>query len=257
MSLINRLFTFNPGDVIVSSQFNAEFNQIVGLLNGSSTDKQVVLVRNSNSDVLLTLNQQGTAPAFQILKTGDPDYKFRINENGKVLLRAGFGTTQPIAYVKPGGLFDIVTPGGSSVGSSETNLYTNTLVANFFSSDLDFIEIEAEGNISVTASTQRIKVYIQGGIAAFDSGATTMSNCCWQLRVKLSRLTSTSVQVRGEFRAHDISSNASTTSFTKLISQALGSKDWTTTALLQITGQDSTGAGTITCREIRVKKYSV
>lgn len=57
MATLARLFDFLPGDTIRSADVDGEFNQLVGLLNGTSTSIQAYLQLQDNALAVVKLNQ--------------------------------------------------------------------------------------------------------------------------------------------------------------------------------------------------------
>lgn len=62
MSVIGRLTNFSPGDLIQSSDFNDEFNQLVNLLSGNGSPHEVYIVSNDLNQPTMVLQQQTTGP---------------------------------------------------------------------------------------------------------------------------------------------------------------------------------------------------
>jgi hypothetical protein len=62
MSVLSRLFDFTPSTLIQSGQIDSEFNQLVDILSGVSTDKNVVISLDDGTLAPLRLNQTGLGP---------------------------------------------------------------------------------------------------------------------------------------------------------------------------------------------------
>lgn len=81
MALLARLTTFVPATTILSSEVNGEFNQLVNLLNGTSTSVHGLLKMNDASTPPLILDQLGSGPIQRWRLTGAE--KALINSTGQ------------------------------------------------------------------------------------------------------------------------------------------------------------------------------
>ncbi len=93
-----------------------------------------------------------------------------------------------------GSLFDHYATVGNS-GTSETDLYSDTIVANTLNVNGDKLEIEYAGSfVSSGTATRQIKIYF-GGVNIFDTGALTLSlSSAWTAYVTLIRASSSAVR---------------------------------------------------------------
>lgn len=81
MSFLARLYDFTPSTLIQSSQVDAEFAQLVDILNGTKTDTQVKLSHNTSAAGLIVNNSGGGIIAsFQVSAAE----KARINASGQI-----------------------------------------------------------------------------------------------------------------------------------------------------------------------------
>lgn len=80
MAVLIRLHDFIPGSLIQSSQVDAEFNQLVNLLSGVSTNKDALIKYSHATDPPLALDQLGTG-LVQQWKVGGAE-KARVNNTG-------------------------------------------------------------------------------------------------------------------------------------------------------------------------------
>lgn len=80
MSYLSRSYDFTPSTLIQSSQVDAEFNQLVNILNGSKTDTQVKIVHNTSSEAFAVDNTGGGVIAS--FKVGGVE-KAKINASGQ------------------------------------------------------------------------------------------------------------------------------------------------------------------------------
>src|SRR5262245_43908515 len=81
-STLARVTDFVPATPILSGEVDAEFNQIVNLLKGTSTDVKAVLKVSDSGDSPLELNQLSTGPILKGLQAGVEN--FRIRNNGGI-----------------------------------------------------------------------------------------------------------------------------------------------------------------------------
>lgn len=91
MSLLARLFDFTPGTVIQSSQVDNEFNQLINLLAGISTDKAVVIKHSTVGEVAIKINKTDATQNIQEWQVNGT-MESRIKGDGT----AEFGTTVTI-----------------------------------------------------------------------------------------------------------------------------------------------------------------
>jgi hypothetical protein len=84
MSTIARLTPFIPHTLIESGQMNPEFNQIVDLLSGGSTDKSALLKYTHATDPVLRVDQLGAGKILSLLQNGVE--KARIDNDGSAVL---------------------------------------------------------------------------------------------------------------------------------------------------------------------------
>lgn len=70
MPEISRLFDFTPNTPILSGEVDAEFNQIVNLLNGTSTNKDIVVRINDGSSPPIRTDQLGAGLLADWRKSG-------------------------------------------------------------------------------------------------------------------------------------------------------------------------------------------
>src|SRR5262249_15080734 len=86
MALLTRLFTFAPSTVIVSDQVNQEFNQLVNILNGTSTNKDALIKFNDATNFAFRVDQVGAGPIQQWLNNGTE--KASIRNNGALRINS-------------------------------------------------------------------------------------------------------------------------------------------------------------------------
>lgn len=88
MALLARLNDFAPSTVIVSQQVDDEFNQLVNILNGTSTNKDALVKFNDATNPVLRVDQIGAGTIQHWLQNGTE--KARMANNGQLAI----GTTQ-------------------------------------------------------------------------------------------------------------------------------------------------------------------
>lgn len=95
-----------------------------------------------------------------------------IDTNAVFDVKAGLNTSNKRAKVG-GAIFDYYTDAGNS-GTSETDLYSSTIVPNIFGTNGDKITAFYGFTLVNSTSTKQVKFYY-GGTALFDTGALTLS----------------------------------------------------------------------------------
>jgi len=85
MATLARLFDFTPGTIIRSSEVDSEFNQIINLLNGTSTNVQEFLQLSDATLPALKVNQvvTGTASSIISLQAAGVE-KVKVDGNGRI-----------------------------------------------------------------------------------------------------------------------------------------------------------------------------
>lgn len=91
MALLLRLNDFQPGTLILSGQVDAEFNQLVNILSGVSTDKDVLIKYNHALDPALRVDQIGGGFIQRWLASGVE--KASINSAGNMGLSGSLTLT--------------------------------------------------------------------------------------------------------------------------------------------------------------------
>src|SRR5437762_11930590 len=88
--LLARLTTFVLQAYFVASQVDNEFNQIVNILNGTSTDKRIYSQFSDGSLPVLRLNQTGAGDIADFQQAGTS--KITIKNNGQIVSTCPNGT---------------------------------------------------------------------------------------------------------------------------------------------------------------------
>ena len=100
MSTIARLFDFVPGTIIRSSEVDSEFNQIVNLLNGTTTNIQTFLQLSDATLPTLKVNQTVTGVASSIISLLAAGVeKVKVDGNGRIHSLIPRVSTDPAASI--------------------------------------------------------------------------------------------------------------------------------------------------------------
>ncbi len=94
MATLARLFDFAPSTVIVSQQVDDELNQLVNILNGTSTNKDALIKFNDATNPVLRVDQIGAGPIQQWLQNGTE--KVSIRNNGAVRINSTQVAADPV-----------------------------------------------------------------------------------------------------------------------------------------------------------------
>lgn len=212
MAVIQRITDFIPNTLIVSQEVDDEFNQLVNLLSGVSTNKDTLLKYSHATDPVLRVDQLGAGVVQQWLQNGT--VKSRINNNGSLESIAGpvIAASQLIAapltidgatdiVLKSNGfivgysktiLVDSSTVG--NVGTGQDNLHTPSIAANILATNGDYVDFEFSGSFTNNDDNKRVG-YSVGGTVVEDTGLIDIDSLGWTMRGRIIRLTSTSVRV--------------------------------------------------------------
>lgn len=157
MSVIGRQFDFTPGTPIVSADVDAEFDQLVNLLNGTLTNKELVTKLNDVTLAPINADQLGLGFIFLGKKSGAT--VFRLRNNGAPQFSSEPTNTD---FMIPSGILDMVEGSFQDAGAVETTVYTRTLKANTLSQDGDYLYFEALGTFSNAPNSKIIRVKFNG-----------------------------------------------------------------------------------------------
>lgn len=177
---LSRLFTFTGGTVILSSQVNPEFNQLVETLSGVLNTKDVIILLSDAIKPPLTLNQTGTGDLIRVQKSGTNEFK--VNNKGDVISSAGNNVDVQTSV----GVLDSSVTQFLSVGAVETDLYSRTILANTLDAEGDFLRITGSGFTTPNANLKQIRLYY-GGVVFFDTGAIAVNGKPWIFNTIITR----------------------------------------------------------------------
>lgn len=221
MSVLTRI-NYIPNTLIQSAAVNLDFNQLVDLLSGVSTNKDALIKFSDGSNPVLRVDQLGAGVIQQWLQNGS--VKSRINNNGSLESISGpviaasqlvaapltiDGTTdillkangQIVGYART---IAVDTGSTASSGAGPDTLHTFSLPANSLANNGDFVEVEYSGIFAVDDDNKAIRAtfggteYLNRGLGATDfDGALG-----WVMRAKIVRLSTTSVRVSAALNAN-------------------------------------------------------
>lgn len=205
MATLVRLYTFTPNTTISSAQVNAEFNQIVGTLNGTVTTKDVYIGSATppttttpkfmvNGQSSFVLNGSGTTIA--VWREGDNPVavnpRVSISNLGSITVVASQNLVTPAnAYMRLDGVMycyngGSTTIGGAvgNVGTGEDDLMNFDVAENVLNGQQQFIHIVAAGTTAANANNKTIKFYVKT-TAVLNSGAIAANAKSWQADIHI------------------------------------------------------------------------
>jgi hypothetical protein len=229
MAVIQRITDFIPNTLIESQEVDDEFDQLVKLLSGVSTNKDTLLKYNNATDPVLRVDQLGAGLIQQWLNNGTA--RASLSALGKLLLPAGIGATPSTDQISNFGTYFIDPNIRATVANTtETDLSTKTMAANVLANDGDFVILLAGVNYAANANTKRFRIYF-GATAIFDTGATVLNGVNHLYVVYLFRRTSAIL-------TGFIGEVITTAAFSSAVD--LAGQNFATTNVLKTTGQNGT-----------------
>jgi hypothetical protein len=218
MAVITRITDFIPNTLIKSQEVDDEFNQLVNLLSGVSTNKDALLKFSDGSNPVLRVDQLGAGVIQQWLQNGT--VKSRINNNGSLESIAGpvIAASQLIAapvtidgttdiLLKSNGFIvgypkvikiDVSTPG--NVGTGLDTLHTFTVPAGTLAANDDWIRVYYAGEYGANDDNKRVVNTIAGSNFE-DTGLIDVDSLGWILEYYLVRLSATTVRFQSLFNS--------------------------------------------------------
>lgn len=126
-----------------------------------------------------------------------------------------------------------------NVTTGETDLYSDTTLANTFAADGAMIDAIYAGSWQSGTSTKQIRIYFAGDVI-FDTGTLSLSlSSAWVANVRIVRQNSSSYRATVELTTE----GAALAAYTSI--SGAGGHTWSTTNILKITGQ-AAGVGAAT-----------
>jgi hypothetical protein len=171
--VITRITDFIPNTLIESQEVDDEFNQLVNLLSGVSTNKDTLLKYSHATDPVLRVDQLGAGLIQQWLNNGTP--RASLSALGKLLLPAGIGSTPSADQISNFGVyFTDIAVRQTGANTTETDFSTKTVAANTFGGNGDFIIFLSRVVYASNANTKRYRVYWDSNVI-FDTGAVAFN----------------------------------------------------------------------------------
>jgi hypothetical protein len=231
MAVLVRITDFIPNTLIESQKVDDEFNQLVNLLSGVSTNKDALLKYSHATDPALRVDQLGAGLIQQWLHNGTA--RASLSALGKLALPAGIGSTPSTDNISNfGNYFSDPAIRATVADTNETDFSSKTLSANVFGADGDSIIIVSGINYAANANTKRSRLYF-AGTAIFDTGAVAFNNVNLFLIGYIYRRTSS--VLTGMILGFSPSNN-----FVQLVD--IGSQNFATTNILKSTGLNGTAS---------------
>src|SRR5262245_6071388 len=138
MAVLVRVTDFIPNTLIKSQEVDDEFNQLVNLLSGVSTNKDTLLKYNHATDPVLRVDQLGAGVIQTWLNNGAS--RATMSALGKLSLPAGIGATPSTDQITNlGTYFSDPTTRDTPANTNETDLSTKTVAANVLAADGDYM----------------------------------------------------------------------------------------------------------------------
>jgi hypothetical protein len=176
MALLARLFDFTPSTPILSGDVDSEFNQLVNMLNGSTTNKHALIKHSHGSDAPLILDQLSTGPIQEWRAAAVQQQKMKAN---------GFLLGVPRCVNVDG----TVT---GNVGGGLDNLNGFNLPANSLAANGDYVRARYGGTFGTNDADKRI-VILFGGQTVHDTTGFDQDTGSWSYDIVYTRTSATSV----------------------------------------------------------------
>jgi len=230
MAVLTRITDFIPNTLIVSQEVDDEFNQLVNILSGVSTNKDALIKYSDGSGAVLRVDQLGAGLIQQWLQNGS--VKSRINNNGSFesiagpALAASQTITAPLTIdgspdiiLKANGqivgyprkIFSSTTSVGN-VGAGLDSLHSFSLPAASLATDGDSIDWTSSGSLATAGPHNRRWVFSIGGQTIRDTGNISLTNnALWTTIINAVRVSDTTI--RCSFMMNAGGSNVGATNF--------------------------------------------
>jgi hypothetical protein len=194
---LERLTIFSPSTVIRSAEVNAEFDQIINILNGTTTD-DVVAIGNVDDETLspghklyvegqsiFVLN--GSGAVVRIYKKGSTDPAIDLLNSGEIRTLAGNQAAAPTTQLMiVGGCLGYSSSNVGNVGVGVDTLKTLTIQPNVFgnSGNRGIIKVLARGYTAANANNKQIKFFVNA-VEVIASGVVAFNNVPWFLDLEI------------------------------------------------------------------------
>jgi hypothetical protein len=190
---LSRINDFQAGTTIVSQDVDDEFNQLVNALNGTSTDKDILMKLNHATNPVLNLNQVGAGLLLRGQENGTD--RFKVSVKGKNSLAAGNGSTAASVFLTAGGMYHRDFTSNQNSGAGETDLTVKSIDANVLGEDGDGLLIYAWGDSAANTNNKTIRPYFSSAL----DGRTVNFNAVgvWEIFLRIFRTNSNTVRFMG------------------------------------------------------------
>ena len=142
-----------------------------------------------------------TGSAMSVYQFPDVVQKATWLSNGKLKLRAGYGATQPGAFVTVGGLTnqDFTTRQSPATGV-ESTLLSQSFVSNMLGADGEHLICEYAGFFANNGNNKRLR-FTFAGTSILDTTLVAIVNQPWKVKITIIRISGTNVKVIAELKA--------------------------------------------------------
>ncbi len=177
MALLARITDFTPSTTILSGQVDNEFNQLVNILNATSTDKHIIVKFSDAAVPVLTLDQLSTGPIQQWKQAGV--VVSTLKRNGQIV-----------------GVPKTAHTNSATIGNITTgldDLHSFSLPAASLANDGDVVDVTYSGNFAVNNNDKRIVISF-GGQTVDDGGLFDQDAGNWTYTIRYLRVSATTVR---------------------------------------------------------------
>ena len=177
MATLARLFDFTPSTPILSGDVDAEFNQIVNLLNSTSTNKNAIVRYSNAGEAPLLLDQLSSGP-IQIWRAAGIEVT-RMKVSGQIV-----GYPRCI-HSNPG------TAG--NIGAGLDNLHSFVLPAASLATNGDYLHVRYAGAFATNNNDKRIQISL-GGVVVDNTGLFDQDSGNWSYDIYYIRESATTIK---------------------------------------------------------------
>jgi hypothetical protein len=229
MAVLTRITDFIPSTLIESQEVDDEFNQLVNLLSGVSTNKDTLLKFSDGTNPVLRVDQLGAGLIQQWLNNGTS--RASLSALGKLLLPAGIGASPSSDQISNFGTYFADPTGRKTIANTnETDFSVKNVSTNVFASNGDFFIWASKVFYAANGNNKRYRVYWDSSLL-FDSAAAAFNGVIhWVFGYAMRESSSI---LRGMFVA------LSTANTMIVTSSDISSIDFTATHVIKSTGQNS------------------
>lgn len=226
MAVIQRITDFIPNTLIVSQEVDDEFNQLVNLLSGTSTNKDALIKYSHATDPVLRVDQLGAGVVQQWLQNGT--VKSRINNNGSLESIAGpvIAASQLIAApLTIDGTTDIILKAsgfivgveraiqasfgavGANSGAGLTSMFSSNIPAGNLAANNDYAVLIFNGGFAANDNDKRLQLSIAGTVF-LNTGLSDLDTFGYSIVCVIGRIDSTHIAVNTFLIAGQVASTS-------------------------------------------------